>query len=216
MKKRFFSLALPLSALIMLALPAYSMPEKDEWDDMLLQLSETMPEIFDTDSAKKKEKKDILTDAEKAEAAKEEAERSIKIKERIEKKKRKKLTKKLYKAVRVGDIEVVKSMVLQHADTNYSKEEGVTLLHIASAKGYFHIARILVSHGADVDAQTSKSWTPLHHAARFGHMNIVRYLMSKGANMHLANTDGKNPYALSLQLKHEEISKFFRIWQKYH
>ncbi|RTZ64554.1 MAG: hypothetical protein DSZ29_05410, partial [Aquificaceae bacterium] len=180
MKKKIFSVALSVSVVLTLSAPA----QADEWDEMLEQLSISMPDVFDTDGINKKiskiskkckkkskskkcQKEKAMTDAERL-AEKKRIEKEEK--ELAEKKRIKKLTKRLYRAVRRSNIEAVKSLVLQHADTNYSKEEKVTLLHIAAAKGDFNIVRILATHGADVNAQTTKNWTPLHHAARFGHL----------------------------------------------
>lgn len=209
-------LAIPLMYLITNA-PLHANPSMQDWNRMLDQLS-----ISDSHLIRQEKKKEKTSEKEETESKKEDknkltpAEQARKDHEEDLIKNHKKYTKKLYKAVRDGDIEKVREYILKKADVNYAKRKGVTLLHIAAANGDLTSVRMLVANGANVEAETTKQWSPLHHAARFGHLEVVRFLMSKGANMYLANSDGKNPYALARQLKHDEIINFFQIWRKYH
>lgn len=185
---------------------------------MLDQLSKSNSHLVQQDN--KKEKVSVQDEEEKPDKGVQKkltpAEQARKDYEKDLIKNHKKYTKKLYKAVRDGDIDNVREYILKKADVNYAKRRGVTLLHMAAANGDLTSVRMLVANGANIEAETSKQWTPLHHAARFGHLEVVRFLMSKGANMYLANSDGKNPYALARQLKHDDIINFFQIWRKYH
>jgi ankyrin repeat protein len=207
-------IAILLSLTVFASIMATSSHAKDAdvaaWNRSLADLIADMPELQEK-KHKKKNKKSTDKEDKKSKTEEDELE-----KERKERRKIRRLTKKLYKAVKKGDVEKVKEYVLQHADTNYAKKDGVTMLHIAAAQGDLTTVRILASHGADISATTIKDWTPLHHAARFGHLEICKYLIGKGASMYVVNSDGKNAYTLARQLKHDDIIKFMNLWRKYH
>lgn len=209
----------PMLCLIAYA-PLHASPSMQDWNSMLNQLEKSNSHLIK--SEKKKKQKTEKEEAEQSESTKETEkkltpeEQTLKDREQDLIKNHKKYTKRLYKAVRDGDIEHVREYILKRADVNYARRKGVSLLHIAAANGDLVSVRMLVANGADVEAETTKQWSPLHHAARFGHLEVVRFLMSKGANMYLANSDGKNPYALAKQLQHNDVINFFQIWRKYH
>jgi len=202
--------------LITLSTPSFATKDGD-WNKLLKEIESGNPQFF-IDILKKKTKyKKNSTTKDDGLSKKEIDEKKLELKNSKKKRRElRKLSKKLLKATRHDDYEKIKEYILAGADPTYSKKNGETSLHVASAHGNLHIVRVLETHGADLNATTIKGWTPLHHAARFGHLEVVRYLMSKGANMHLVNSDGKSAYALAHQIRHDDITKFLRIWQKYH
>jgi len=63
------------------------------------------------------------------------------------------------------------------------KNSGLTVLHVAAAKGYGKISDLLIAHGADVSAKGPDGRTPLYYAARYGHKGLCALLKQKGGVM---------------------------------
>lgn len=59
-------------------------------------------------------------------------------------------------AAKNGDVDTVKSLILEQANVNWSKsnENGETALFVASQKGYVEVVKLLIEAGAEVDKET--------------------------------------------------------------
>ncbi|ROL52409.1 Unconventional myosin-XVI [Anabarilius grahami] len=62
----------------------------------------------------------------------------------------------------------VRQLVSSGGSVNQQNDDGVTLLHIASASGYKEVVSMLLENGADVQVSGNSYWTPLHLAAKYG------------------------------------------------
>uniref|UniRef100_A0A673KQ68 Unconventional myosin-XVI-like n=1 Tax=Sinocyclocheilus rhinocerous TaxID=307959 RepID=A0A673KQ68_9TELE len=62
----------------------------------------------------------------------------------------------------------VRQLVSSGGSVNQQNDDGVTLLHIASASGYKEVVSVLLENGADVQVSDNNYWTPLHLAAKYG------------------------------------------------
>uniref|UniRef100_A0A087Y002 Myosin XVI n=1 Tax=Poecilia formosa TaxID=48698 RepID=A0A087Y002_POEFO len=87
----------------------------------------------------------------------------------------------------------VKHLVTTGGTLNQANDEGVTLLHIASASGYREVVSVLLESGADPHPADNNFWTPLHLAAKYGQTSIVRKLLRHGANPTLLNCNQDKP-----------------------
>uniref|UniRef100_A0A8C2Q127 Myosin XVI n=1 Tax=Cyprinus carpio TaxID=7962 RepID=A0A8C2Q127_CYPCA len=67
----------------------------------------------------------------------------------------------------------VRQLVSGGGSVNQQNDDGVTLLHIASASGYKEVVSVLLENGADVQVSDNNYWTPLHLAAKYGQMQIL-------------------------------------------
>uniref|UniRef100_A0A671SNI0 Unconventional myosin-XVI-like n=1 Tax=Sinocyclocheilus anshuiensis TaxID=1608454 RepID=A0A671SNI0_9TELE len=69
----------------------------------------------------------------------------------------------------------VRQLVSSGGFVNQQNDDGVTLLHIASASGYKEVVSVLLESGAEVQVSDNSFWTPLHLAAKYGqvHINIA-------------------------------------------
>ena len=70
-------------------------------------------------------------------------------------------------------------------EVNTQNEDGVTLLHVASAHGHVEVVNILIQAGGEVNSQTQKDVnlsgrclgsgsTPLHFVSMIGHVEMVK------------------------------------------
>ncbi|CAB0029026.1 unnamed protein product [Trichogramma brassicae] len=100
-------------------------------------------------------------------------------------------------------------------DVNYTNEDGLTHLHVASHFGRVNIAKKFLDHGADPnDVWTSKGYSTLHLALEAKYIfdtiverrSMFRLLLKSGANPNLADAQGRTPL-------HIVCKKIPRSWQ---
>jgi len=102
---------------------------------------------------------------------------------------------------KTNDVPVVQSRLcaFSYLLGSIHRNEGVTSLWIASAKGHFGIVRMLLKNGAMVNmARVSAEAnddgaTPFHLACQCGHLDIARLLVEYAANIHTSCRDGETP-----------------------
>ena len=113
-----------------------------------------------------------------------------------------KINKEFIKAVKNGDLVLVKSLLNQGADIN-SYDDNDYVLKISAEKGHLEVVEYLVEHGVDIHTKNNQA---LIFASIKGHLDVVKYLVEKGADIHALND-----YALKLASFHGylEIVKFF-------
>lgn len=123
--------------------------------------------------------------------------------------------KELFPAIRLNDIETVKSLLLGGANVNHKEEYGVTLLHWASTHGHFDMCQLLLDNGADVNATDIFGNTPLYWAvSTFSStpdekINVVRLLLDNGAdaNKGIASLTQKRPLHEAAHYNNIELCK---------
>eukprot|EP00054_Salpingoeca_dolichothecata_P018819 m.116198 g.116198 ORF g.116198 m.116198 type:complete len:975 (-) comp23025_c0_seq2:57-2981(-) len=62
-------------------------------------------------------------------------------------------------------------------------EDLATLLHIASANGYYEVVDFLIKQGAKLDPQDRDLWTPLHAAVHWNNKAVAQRLIDAGADV---------------------------------
>uniref|UniRef100_A0A8C1UXT3 Myosin XVI n=1 Tax=Cyprinus carpio TaxID=7962 RepID=A0A8C1UXT3_CYPCA len=87
----------------------------------------------------------------------------------------------------------VRQLVSGGGSVNQQNDDGVTLLHIASASGYKEVVSVLLENGADVQVSDNNYWTPLHLAAKYGQTHIVSQLLKHKADPTLLNCNQDKP-----------------------
>ncbi|MBK3566014.1 ankyrin repeat domain-containing protein [Streptomyces sp. MBT62] len=105
----------------------------------------------------------------------------------------KKLSRRLFGAIVVGDIGVAKAVLRAGADPRRVDSEGTTPLYAASVNGEAAIVRLLLSAGALPDAESSgigAEGLPLCAAACWGHTDTVRELLAHGADPNAREDHG--------------------------
>ncbi|MEV0738674.1 ankyrin repeat domain-containing protein [Streptomyces sp. NPDC050549] len=97
----------------------------------------------------------------------------------------KKLSRRLFGAMAVGDAGVVRAVLQAGADPGRADSEGTTPLYAASVNGEAAIVRLLLEAGALPDTESSgvgAEGLPLCAAACWGHTDVVRELLAYGAD----------------------------------
>ena len=94
-------------------------------------------------------------------------------------------------AARAGDLEAVRSLLVQGEDANAAHGDGMSALHWAAERGDAKTAEALIHAGATVDAVTRIGhYTPLHVASTAGRAAVVELLLASGANATAATSTG--------------------------
>ena len=111
----------------------------------------------------------------------------------------------LNKAVRDGNIEDVKTLILNGAEINSMDVSNRTPLDWAVFKNHILIAKLLLQNGADVNMGHGGTIfnTPLHVAAGFGCLEMVEMLIRKGADIEAKDYLARTP----LHLANDKITK---------
>jgi ankyrin repeat protein len=89
-----------------------------------------------------------------------------------------------------GDIEWVRLLLANGADTEEKDEDGNTLLHLAARDPNREIAGLLLAHHADVNARNNRRVTPLSYAAARGHTDLTALLLANGADVNAQDNGG--------------------------
>ncbi|KAI1126079.1 ankyrin repeat-containing domain protein [Nemania abortiva] len=104
-----------------------------------------------------------------------------------------------------GYIEIVRLLLQNNADPNFSDGEGLTPLYRAVKGGHGTAVAILLYNRADPDPLAEERWTPLLHAASKEMVDVVGILLEGRANVNARNIV-KNT-ALHLSVRQPEIIK---------
>lgn len=97
----------------------------------------------------------------------------------------------LFKAIQLGDLEAVESLLAAGADVNAATKEGITPLMIAASFGQLAVLRLLKERGAAINKTRNDGFSALTLAVFFGHENIVRELLTWGANIDANSNRGQ-------------------------
>ena len=97
--------------------------------------------------------------------------------------------KEIRKSTRKQMYTDVQNMIQQGQDLDRYNSRGVTLLHVASANGYYDTAKLLVKNNASVNIQDDKGNTSLHCAAKYNECKVVKLLLNNNVNPLKRNFD---------------------------
>lgn len=90
------------------------------------------------------------------------------------------------------------------------KDEGLTELMVASAKGDIARVRDLIAFGFDVNDRSSIGTTALMYAVKNNYVEVARLLLDSGADKCIKSNKGSTALTLAEQNGNEEIALMLR------
>eukprot|EP00730_Choanoeca_flexa_P006526 TRINITY_DN12169_c2_g2_i5.p1 TRINITY_DN12169_c2_g2~~TRINITY_DN12169_c2_g2_i5.p1 ORF type:complete len:888 (+),score=255.09 TRINITY_DN12169_c2_g2_i5:75-2738(+) len=100
-------------------------------------------------------------------------------------------TTPLITAVMHGQLDVVKVLLEQGADTEKVGINGATALHVAASMGYADIITELLDNGANVNVRHKFAGSSsLHFAVEMGQLDVIRLLCQRGIDVEAKKTNG--------------------------
>lgn len=106
--------------------------------------------------------------------------------------KNKKLDTSLHVAVRMGDINMVNSLLKKEL-INSLDQIGCTPIYYAIEYGNIEIMKLLLENGVDTTTCNNLQCTPLQRAGYIGNFEAVKVLIEYGASVNYRNTMNKTP-----------------------
>mmetsp|Transcript_40596 Transcript_40596/g.121354 ORF Transcript_40596/g.121354 Transcript_40596/m.121354 type:complete len:154 (-) Transcript_40596:60-521(-) len=100
------------------------------------------------------------------------------------------LSRHLIEATRAGNLEAVRSCLLEGAPANTCDEHGWAPLHYSASAGQVDVCRLLLDYKGDANAALPDLSTPLMLAADEAHLNVARLLLEEGALTKCKDEDG--------------------------
>lgn len=104
----------------------------------------------------------------------------------------------LMKAVKIGNVENVLSLLARGANSNIALANGTTAIHVACSWDHPEIASVLVNAGANIEAVDGDLMRPIHHAAYISSLKMLRAVVENGADT--STTTRRKDTALHLLL----------------
>lgn len=114
----------------------------------------------------------------------------------------------LLKAIKKGDVEQVKNLIVQGADVNYVNVFKKSALGVAVREGKLEIVKLLIAAGADVNRINTFQESVLMTAVKEGNLEIVKLLIGAGADIHYKNRFNESAFTIAKKYKFTEISFF--------
>lgn len=114
------------------------------------------------------------------------------------------------RAVRRGDVQLIRELLGAGADLDARDRHGETALMLAAHRGHGDIAALLVEVGADLNVTAKYNLTALMLAIVAGHTAVARLLIQAGADLDVRGTGapgfaGKTAYDLAIAREMTEL-----------
>ena len=100
---------------------------------------------------------------------------------------------RMTRAIELGDVTVLKKLIMAGLDVNEPGEGGWTPLMVASFNGQEKAALMLIDAGASINARDNSGYAPLHWAAMNGYLQVTHVLLARGAMVNVQNNYGWTP-----------------------
>ena len=113
----------------------------------------------------------------------------------------------LQRAVAIGDVEKIQSIIAEGVDVNTTANSGASLLHVALLQGHEATAALLISKGADTHATMTDGTTPLHFAVLRNCKEIASFLVDDGVDINAMGTNLGAPLHIAASTGHKEIAE---------
>jgi ankyrin repeat protein len=97
----------------------------------------------------------------------------------------------LVDAAERGDLGAVRALIIEKADVNAARENGLTALHAAVNAERLDMAEMLLRAGANASAKDRYGITPLYLASQNGSADLIRRLLDAGVDPNTADPGGE-------------------------
>uniref|UniRef100_A0A0B7BHM0 Uncharacterized protein n=1 Tax=Arion vulgaris TaxID=1028688 RepID=A0A0B7BHM0_9EUPU len=115
----------------------------------------------------------------------------------------------LMEAASGGHVDIVRLLLLHHADINAQSSAGNTPLHYGACGGFKDVVQELVMNGANVEIHNENGHTPLMEAASAGHVDVAKILLEHGAGINTHSNEFKeSALTLACYKGHLDMVKF--------
>ncbi|XP_008206465.1 ankyrin-3-like [Nasonia vitripennis] len=127
----------------------------------------------------------------------------FKIKKSLNFKRRSYRTQLVFRAIKQGDLTMVKQLVKEGGLRINARTENRTLLHFVVDSDFSTVAvvRHLVQAGCRINSVNTRGNTALHIALQYHKLGIARYLIKAGANVRAKNVERETPLQLAVANK---------------
>jgi ankyrin repeat protein len=112
---------------------------------------------------------------------------------------------KLFQAIKEGDAELVRRLIIDGVDVNAMNRWGDTPLNLAVAKQNQSIVNALIDGKAEIDGVGTSNQTALMIAAKFGDAGMVKLLLDRGSDPSITDKDDRNEIALHMVVREDRI-----------
>ena len=119
-------------------------------------------------------------------------------------------------AIYNGHVDIVRYLLEQGVNPARRSPQlfvsGMTLLHLAAARGQLEIVKLLLEFEAvrdNLSATTGRNAQAIHFAAKSGHLAVVQYLIEQDENLIQAQTSFyQNPLHLAVKGGHRDVAAY--------
>ncbi|MVZ67096.1 hypothetical protein GQF61_14640 [Sphingobacterium sp. DK4209] len=115
-------------------------------------------------------------------------------------------------AAHFGKEEIVRMLLLSHANPNASSTNGYQVypIHAALSAQQHNIVKMLIEAGAEVNVIQASRTTPLHLAAQQGNIDLIIILLEQGADISIRNDFGQNASDLAAEKGFQDIAEILK------
>lgn len=116
-------------------------------------------------------------------------------------------------AAHFGKEDIVRLLLLHHADPNIGSKNGYNTYPIHAALGANHgaITKMLIEAGADVNVVQYGGIAPIHLAAQYGNIDLIVALLEEGADITRRTDAGQTASDLAADKGFVEIADILKI-----
>ncbi|WP_164111953.1 MULTISPECIES: ankyrin repeat domain-containing protein [Sphingobacterium] len=116
-------------------------------------------------------------------------------------------------AAHFGKEEIVRLLLLHHANPNISSQNGYSTypLHAALAINHSDISKMLIEAGAEVNVLQYGGIAPIHQAAGHGNIDLIIALLEQGADITIRTNAGQSASDIAADKGFNEIATILRV-----
>jgi len=115
----------------------------------------------------------------------------------------------LHRAYEKNNINIIKLLLENKADINYTDKNDNTILHKACKENNVELAKFLIKKGANINCKNEDDNTALHIVCKNNNEELIKLLINKGANINKKNIYDTSCSELLWENGHKDIIKSY-------